>query len=178
MATAIENNHTGIHFPESWKRADLFADNIMRTATKFKIPVDLLFAICKQESNFIATAIRWEPHFYHKYVKPRADVPFEEAVGWACSWGLMQIMGATARYLGYKNALCGLWQPIINLDWGCKYLNKLMKRYDWNEEYATAAYNAGSVRKNEDGTYVNQTYVDKIAKWRKEFNAGSKEVDS
>jgi membrane-bound lytic murein transglycosylase MltF len=44
-----------------------------------------------------------------------------------------------------------------------------MKRYkEQGEDYAIAAYNAGSARM-EDGRFVNQTYVDKVRGYLKQI---------
>ena len=146
-------------------REETFLEVITRTAEKFKLPIGLVKAMCRVESDFVSTAMRWEPVFYHKYVQPlvvSGEIPFEEAIGNACSFGLMQIMGRTARLMGYTHDLTGLWQPIINLNYCCKFLAKLMKRYGGNVRHSIAAYNAGSARMRDDGGYVNQGYVDKV----------------
>ena len=71
-------------------------------------------------------------------------------------------MSRTARYIGYKDDLPNLIKPAIGLRIGCQYLKSLTVKYPKVAD-AVAAYNAGSPRKNEDGTYVNQAYVDKVS---------------
>ncbi len=57
------------------------------------------------------------------------------------SFGLMQIMGAVARELGFRAPyLSALFDPIENLQWGCMKLGQLTSLYAGG---AVSAYNAG-----------------------------------
>jgi soluble lytic murein transglycosylase len=62
--------------------------------------------------------------------------------------GLMQITPATARYIARKSGgtafvVRDLATPQVNIAYGAYYLRYLLSRYDGNEAFALAAYNAG-----------------------------------
>lgn len=83
---------------------------------------------------------------------------------WAqqASWGLMQVMGAVARELGFaKPYLTSLCDPAINLAIGCKKLRHLMDWAGRNPVQALAAYNGGQGH-NAHAPFFNQIYADKV----------------
>jgi hypothetical protein len=53
--------------------------------------------------------------------------------------GLTQLMPATAKELGVKNA----FDPFDNVNGGAKYLAQMLKQFNGDTRLATAAYNAG-----------------------------------
>jgi soluble lytic murein transglycosylase len=62
--------------------------------------------------------------------------------------GLMQLTPATARYIAHKSGgtqfvVDDLATPQVNISYGTYYLRYLLRRYDGNEDFALAAYNAG-----------------------------------
>ena len=62
--------------------------------------------------------------------------------------GLMQLTPATARYIARKSGgtqfvVDDLATPQVNIAYGAYYLRYLLRRYDGNEDFALAAYNAG-----------------------------------
>lgn len=88
-----------------------------------------------------------------------------ESVCQKMRWGLMQIQGAAARRLGYDGWLSELSVPLMNLEWGIRYLSHLTDLFFKRHGYASviAAYHSGNPRKDGD-KYVNQLYVDKVSK--------------
>lgn len=129
-------------------------------------------AIVWQESRGDPLAHRYEDEFYKRYVeaKDRAElighVPHgiptlaTEKRDRAYSWGLMQIMGQTARETGFtEDNLTALLDPSLNLDIGCKFLAKLHKKH--KTLYGVlAAYNGSSAYAEavqiaiKEGTYL------------------------
>lgn len=150
------------------KLINTYDKQIIASAESFKINPFLILSIAKVESGHRANAVRYEKGY--KWIKNPAKHAHRhnitkdtEVVLQQMSWGILQIMGATARDLGYNGFIPELLVPEVGVHWGVKYLARLLKKYDKMED-AIASYNAGSVRKNEDGTYENQTYVDKVMK--------------
>ena len=88
------------------------------------VPVALALAVVQVESNF----------------NPRAR-------GRAGEVGLMQIKPATARGIGYKGSVKGLYNPDTNLAWGMKYLAEAHRRGGGSVCGTILKYNAGHYAK-------------------------------
>jgi len=86
-------------------------------ADKYGVPLKLLKAMAKQESDFNTNC-----------------------VSYAGAQGIMQLMPATARSLGVKDA----FDPEQNIMGGAKYISQKLKMYNGDVTLALAAYNAGS----------------------------------
>lgn len=146
--------------------------------------VALLRAIIEVESGGDLFAIRYEQDYRWLWdmVGQRAyqkknnsvlcpiDFPFvgtissrqTEFVGQKMSWGPMQIMGAVARELGFRDRFPRLCGP-EGIVYGAKHLQRLQKRFgEKGLDAVIAAYNAGSPRRDGTGRFVNEDYVDKV----------------
>jgi hypothetical protein len=92
-------------------------------ALKYDLPVSLLLAVSRGESNFDARA--------------KSD---------RSCYGLMQIQWPqTAKHLGIHR-LDALYDPCTNIEAGARYLRELSDRYDGNLHLTLAAYNYGPTR--------------------------------
>jgi len=95
---------------------DKFTPYIEASAKKYGVDPALIRAIIKQESGF-------NPN----------------AVSCCGAQGLMQLMPATARSLGVRDA----FSPAENIEGGTKYIRQLLDRFGGDLQKAIAAYNAG-----------------------------------
>lgn len=98
---------------------DFYAELIRDAAAQYDVPVALVEAVVRVESDFNARAV--------------------SAKG---ARGLMQVMPATARRFGVVDP-DHLFYPAPNLTAGTKYLAWLLKRYNGDLDLVLAAYNAG-----------------------------------
>lgn len=133
---------------------------------RFGCKPDVVAAIVTVESTWDPYALRFEPGYVHLWkVKDFARLhritEETEKVAQMHSYGLMQIMGGTARSVGFTGPIGKLYDPKVNVEYGCRYLGRLMDRYPKLQDHI-AAYNAGSARRAPDGSYQNQRYVDKV----------------
>ena len=91
---------------------------VERYARHYNVPRELIGALIDVESN-------WNP----RAVSPKGAV------------GLMQLMPATARHFGAKDA----FDPEQNIAAGTRYVTVLMREFDGDLRLVAAAYNAGDV---------------------------------
>lgn len=147
-----------------------FLQIILAESKKAQISSDLVRAIIKVESNFNPKAIRYEDHFRYLHMPERyaqmQDISLEtEKQLQKFSYGLSQLMGGTARWLGFNGFLPELCDPLTNVQWMMVYLNKCCNKLVYTND-KIAAYNAGSVMKDPvSGKYLpkkTQDYVDKV----------------
>lgn len=116
-------------------------------ATKHELDFWTLVAQVEKESSGNPEAKRLEAGY--RWFYPRGTWPIgDELMFQKTSWGLLQVMGATARELGYTEPATS-WpsSPLKNdhetaLDLGCRYLVGMLGRHG-NIADALSAYNAG-----------------------------------
>lgn len=122
-----------------------------KASQTYGVPVELLKAVAKVESNF----------------NPNA----QSCCG---AQGIMQLMPGTARGLGVTDS----FDPEQNIMGGAKYLSGLLSMFDGNTINAVAAYNAGSGNVQKYGGVPpfaeTQAYVERVlANCGQSIQAGS-----
>lgn len=140
---------------------------IQMEAAEFDIPFALIKAICHQESGFSPWAIRFEPNY--KWLFHADQATATEQNQQKTSWGIMQVMGAVARELGFKERFISkLCDPHTGIYYGSKHLANFYKQHgDWDK--AISSYNQGSPRVEDDGLFVNQQYVNSVKNYWQEY---------
>lgn len=135
-----------------------------------KIDKNLLLAFCYVESAGSRYAVRLEPAYYEKkkslMPKSYADknkITLETEIVLQCmSWGPMQIMGYTARSIGFDDNITTLTDPYLGIFWAARFLQNLWIKQKMSIDDSISSYNQGAPRKDIKGNYLNQEYVDKI----------------
>ena len=128
------------------------------------VPATLIAAVILVESGGVCNAYRpepgyqwlWDNHLGGPFRGAEQDLRAPHALvgqmtntaelwGQRMSWSSMQIMGATARELGFQGWFTELCGP-LGVEYGTRYLERLAGRhfraYGW--EGVIAAYNSGS----------------------------------
>ena len=121
-----------------------------RAAEAEGLDAALVCAVVEQESGWNPWAMRYEPAFFAKYVAPlytNNKVGATEAYARGISWGLMQVMGQTAREKGasslYLSTLC---DPAVGLAVGCRILRQKLEAVGGDAARALLAWNGGANR--------------------------------
>ncbi len=156
---------------------------IVATARQAQIPPALVLGIIDVESSGDAAAARINPMYV--WTMPQAKRPAlctqdTETIFQKVAWGLMQIMGATARETGFDGWLPELTVPETNIRVGTAYLGVLMSRHMARHgiDGVVAAYNAGAPRKRADGKWINQGYVDRVTRAMTRYESILKEREA
>ena len=137
---------------------------IREAAKKYSLDVQLFASLIIQESSLNQYAYKYEDAFYrnhlHYLTKERmlGRVPTipnmdSEKHFRAVSWGYTQILGETARELGFEGQfLTELLNPVVNIEYGAKYFSICLKKHGGDRVKSLLAYNGGG----------DLTYPDKV----------------
>lgn len=137
---------------------------VNQIALAHNLRTDIVMCLILKESKGDSAATRYEPHI-HRQLIPKER---KELAGWfpdkdyddpeiepsldtekvqrAMSWGLMQVLGETARWCGKctRPFLTELMNPEIGIEVGCRVLSYYLGRAKGDYIRALAMYNAGS----------------------------------
>ena len=149
---------------------------IVSTARGAQVPPEVALGIIEIESSGDPYAAKINPTYPYTMMQAKRPVGCSvdvERMFQKTAWGLMQVMGATARELGFDGWLSGLVVPETNVRLGIEFLGRKMSQYFERDgiEGVVAAYNGGAPRRRPDGKFVNQTYVDRVMEAAKRFEA-------
>ena len=157
----------GIHLTQKRSTTDVlpYAIAFIRAAKTWNIPLPLMLAISEWE-----TGGTFDPKIVN--FEREADIKKGRNVD---SIGLMAILWPdTAQFLDPQSTREKLFDVQYNLNLGGQYLDKQFKRYNESRDknlfpYQTvASYNAGSAKYINDGTFINQKYVNEVySRWQK-----------
>jgi soluble lytic murein transglycosylase-like protein len=112
-------------------------------ATKYGLDTFIVCAVIEQESSWNPWAMRYEPAFLLRYIDPMRLTDDTEAHARATSFGLMQIMGQTAREKGFQpRFLTELCDPDTGVEMGCRKLQECFAVHG-DPETSLLAYNGG-----------------------------------
>lgn len=158
---------------------DALGEVVNEASVAYRLRPDIVMCIIIQESAGDTFATRFERLLYETNLSTKTRnelsgwVPAEgslpslntELVDRSKSWGLMQVLGDTARwcakYAGrYFTALC---DPSVGVDIGCKVLAYYLERSQGDYRTALCRYNAGSPS-SPDGQLYAQEVLARVAR--------------
>jgi soluble lytic murein transglycosylase-like protein len=180
--TLIEQTTSQLLFADSLSANETllipFREEIERAATDYTLPASLIAAVIQEESRFDEWATRAEPRYMRSWKVRRSatrfarahrlgPTAFTELMDRSRSYGLMQVMGETAREQGFDPPfLAELYLPQNAIAHGAMLLKRLLKRYHNDTLSAISAYNQGTARKKR-GVFANARYVYRVTiAWR------------
>lgn len=144
-------------------------NTVLKYSREYEVDHKLVSAVIWQESKGNPYATRYEPGFYRRYIqgKKLKDLAgkialiggrseITELKERSTSFGLMQIMGQTAREYGFKvNELTVLLDPMVNIELGTKILADKIRKKNGDVHQGLLAWNGGG----------NIEYPNEVMKW-------------
>ncbi|WP_158615269.1 transglycosylase SLT domain-containing protein [Acidipila sp. EB88] len=119
------------------------------------------WATIKQE----AAANHLDPYMVASLIRQESEFN-PRVVSYANAWGLMQLLPSTGRQMAQRTGFsthldsAALLDPQINIKLGCAYLRQTLDRYNNQQEYAFASYNAGEARVDDWKATTDYTGID------------------
>jgi len=147
----------------------MIGEIINRLAPQYNLDPRIIACIVLQESGGDTFANRFEEHIFNRLRplergqlsgwRPTPSSPptlITEKINRACSWGLMQVLGETARWLCRvaNPYLTCLADPEMGIDSGCRVLEFYMRREKGDLQRALACYNAGIANSDAGRAYA------------------------
>lgn len=144
-------------------------DALVEAARDRGVRPALVVGLAWKESSFQWWAGKHEPTYPYLWDVKANKPTRSEAVGslgmvsqatelvfQRTSWGLLQVMGAVARELGFREVLLShLLDARLSASYGAQLLANLLKRHNGDEADALSAYNAGSPTDANFASYVS-----------------------
>lgn len=145
---------------------------LLAECTRLGLEESYIRAIIEVESGGNQWKTRYESGFNYfenpQFWAAKTGVSLDtEMAGQKTSWSLMQVMGGTARGLGFSGLFPELCILDVGLHFGCLLFSQKLLKFKTYPD-AIAAYNAGHPVLV-DGKYKNQDYVDKVMAARVKF---------
>lgn len=116
----------------------------------YKLPKNLLAAIINVESGGAIGAVN--PNDGTKLQKLQGKI--------VKSVGLMQLQLATARHMGFRGKLKDLILPVVNIEYGARYLRQLLDTHHNNIAQALTCFNSGPA----SSSCINRQYTPYVGK--------------
>lgn len=155
---------------------------IERLSLEYRVDPILFQALILMESGGNKYAVQYQPgyrylHRVYEFSRKLYISYVTEKVFQQSSHGYVQIMGSTARDLGFHGYPQQLYDTETNLRYGAKLLAQLTMKYQ-NLKDIISAYNQGQPFKTKDGFYKNQEYVNKVLKKMRDIDIWNNRWDS
>jgi soluble lytic murein transglycosylase-like protein len=144
--------------PRVW---DQFGRFIADSATRLRVPLELIVATICTESGGVPTAVRQEPGWDGDEATPRK-----------ISAGLMQTLLSTARgeLPGHPITREALFDPGLSIEAGTSCIRKQFTRTLFDPPLVACSYNAGSLYKNTDNRWHLGQYGNHADRFVEFFN--------
>ena len=145
---------------------------VKKIAKSYGLDWRVVGAMVSQESAGNQYAVRYEPRFFARYLEGKSKAQLRgywpspiptfdtELRLRATSLGLMQVMGQTAREVGFDGQyLTELTDPSVSLECGCSYLRKMLDRAERKGIVGSSAQRYALTRYNGSAHYPDLIYA-------------------